>query len=156
MAAGQPWRNTGATLPPELARGPACWRRALIERIFNSADNERNPATCARHGKPSAGASKKTKSVKVASLPYRQLPALYAELTAVGEGSGLTVARVLRFLILTSVRLVGALALTSVRNIWRSGKLADAWGAFVSTPRTDVPLVPDLLTQKKSKAVRIA
>jgi integrase len=49
---------------------------------------------------------KKTrKSVPVASLPHRQLPALYAELTAVGEGPGLKAARVLRFLILTSVRL---------------------------------------------------
>ena len=80
--------------------------RALIERILNSADNERNPATWARLQSLLPVRSKKTrKSVKVASLPYRQLPALYAELTAVGEGPGLTAARVLRFLILTSVRL---------------------------------------------------
>jgi integrase len=43
--------------------------------------------------------------VPVASLPWRQLPALFAELTATDEGAGLTAARVLRFLILTSVRL---------------------------------------------------
>jgi integrase len=80
--------------------------RALIERILNSADNERNPATWARLQSLLPARSKKTrKSVKVASLPYRQLPALYAELMSVGEGPGLTAARVLRFLILTSVRL---------------------------------------------------
>jgi integrase len=80
--------------------------RALIERILNSADNERNPATWARVESLLPTRSKKTrKSVKVASLPYRQLPALYGELTAVGEGPGLTAARVLRFLILTGVRL---------------------------------------------------
>jgi integrase len=80
--------------------------RALIERILNSADNERNPATWARLESLLPARSKKTrKSVKVASLPYRQLPALYAELMSVGEGAGLTAARVLRFLILTSVRL---------------------------------------------------
>lgn len=80
--------------------------RALIERVLNSADNERNPATWARLQSLLPARSKKTrKSVKVASLPYCQLPAIYAELTAVGEGPGLTAARVLRFLILTSVRL---------------------------------------------------
>jgi integrase len=80
--------------------------RALIERILDAADNERNPATLKRLKSLLPGRSKKTlKSVKVASLPYRQLPALYAELTAVGEGPGLTAARALRFLILTSVRL---------------------------------------------------
>jgi integrase len=80
--------------------------RALIERILNSADNERNPATWGRLQSLLPARSKKTrKSVKVASLPHHQLPALYAELMSVGEGPGLTAARVLRFLILTSVRL---------------------------------------------------
>jgi integrase len=80
--------------------------RALIERILNSADNERNPATWARlESLLPARAKKIKKSVKVPSLPHSQLPALYAELTAAGEGPGLTAARVLRFLILTSVRL---------------------------------------------------
>src|SRR6202790_2657452 len=80
--------------------------RALIERILNAADNDRNPATWGRLESLLPARSKKTrKSAKVASLPYRQLPTLYAELTAVGEGPGLTAARVLRFLILTSVRL---------------------------------------------------
>jgi len=80
--------------------------RALIERILNSADNERNPATWARLESLLPARSKRTrKSVKVASLPYRQLPALYAELMSVGEGPGLTGALVLRFLILTGVRL---------------------------------------------------
>jgi integrase len=80
--------------------------RALIERILNSADNERNPATWGRLQSLLPTRFKKTrKSVKVASLPYRQLPALYAELAAVGEGPGQTAARVLGFLILTSVRL---------------------------------------------------
>jgi integrase len=42
----------------------------------------------------------------VASLPYQQLPALCDELAAIGpEEIGLTAARVLRFLILTGVRL---------------------------------------------------
>jgi integrase len=80
--------------------------RALIERILNSADNDRNPATWARLQSLLPVRSKKArKSVKVASLPYHQLPALYAELASVGEGPGLTAARVLRFLILTSVRM---------------------------------------------------
>jgi integrase len=80
--------------------------RALIERILDSADNERNPATWKRLKSLLPARSKKIrKSVKVASLPYCQLPALYAELTAGGEGPGQTAARVLRFLILTSVRL---------------------------------------------------
>jgi integrase len=80
--------------------------RGLIERILNSADNDRNPAAWGRLESLLPARSKKTKkSVKVASLPYLQLPALYAELTEVGEGPGLTAARVLRFLILTSVRL---------------------------------------------------
>jgi integrase len=80
--------------------------RALIERILNAADNDRNPAAWGRLESLLPARSKRTrKSVKVASLPYRQLPALYAELTAVGEGPGLTTARVLRFLILTGVRL---------------------------------------------------
>lgn len=80
--------------------------RALIERILNSADNERNPATWARlQSLLPARAKKIKKSVKVASLPYCQLPALYAELAARDEGPGLTAARVLRFLILTNVRL---------------------------------------------------
>jgi integrase len=80
--------------------------RALIERILNAADNDRNPATWGRLQSLLPARSKKIKkSVKVASLPYRQLPALYAELAAVGEGAGLTAARVLCFLILTGVRL---------------------------------------------------
>jgi integrase len=80
--------------------------RALIERILNSADNERNPATWARLQSLLPVRSKKTrKSVKVASLPYSQLPALMVELMSVGEGPGLTAACVLRFLILTGVRL---------------------------------------------------
>ena len=80
--------------------------RALIERILDSADNEPNPATWKRLKSLLPARSKKTrKSVKVASLSYCQLPALYAELTAGGEGPGRTASRVLRFLILTSVRL---------------------------------------------------
>jgi integrase len=80
--------------------------RALIERILNAADNDRNPATWGRLQSLLPARSKKIKkSVKVASLPYHQLPALYAELAAVGEGAGLTAARVLCFLILTGVRL---------------------------------------------------
>jgi integrase len=80
--------------------------RALIERILNAADNDRNPASWGRLESLLPARSKKArKSVKVASLPYRQLPALYAELMATDEGPGLTAARVLRFLILTGVRL---------------------------------------------------
>jgi len=80
--------------------------RALIERILNAADNDRNPATWGRLQSLLPARSKKIKkSVKVASLPYRQLPALYDELAAVGEGPGLTAALVLRFLIVTGVRL---------------------------------------------------
>jgi integrase len=78
--------------------------RALIERILDAADSERNPATLKRLQSLLPKPRKKTrKSVPVASLPYRQLPALYAELAATDEG--LTAARVLCFLILTSVRL---------------------------------------------------
>ena len=91
------WRGTSNSKGMKL--------RALIERILNAADNDRNPATWGRLESLLPARSKKTrKSAKVASLPYRQLPTLYAELTAVGEGPGLTAARVLRFLILTSVR----------------------------------------------------
>jgi hypothetical protein len=80
--------------------------RALIERILNAADNDRNPATWDRLQSLLPARSKKIKkSVKVASLPYHQLPALYAELAAAGEGAGLTAARALCFLILTGVRL---------------------------------------------------
>ena len=81
--------------------------RALIERILNAADNDRNPATWARLESLLPARSKKTKrSVPVASLPYHQLPAFYAELAAIRrEEIGLTAARVLRFLILTGVRL---------------------------------------------------
>jgi len=80
--------------------------RALIERILDSADNERNAATWGRLQNLLPARTKKIKkSVPVASLPWRQLPALFAELTATDEGPGLTAARVLRFLILTSVRL---------------------------------------------------
>jgi integrase len=88
--------------------------RALIERILDSADNERNPATWRRLASLLPARNKKTKrSVRVASLPYGQLPAFYAELAAVGEGltgtgekiPRLTACRLLRFLILTGVRL---------------------------------------------------
>jgi integrase len=81
--------------------------RALIERILNAADNDRNPATWGRLESLLPARTKKTKrSVPVASLPYHQLPALYAELAAIRrEEIGLTAARVLRFLILTGVRL---------------------------------------------------
>jgi integrase len=81
--------------------------RALIERILNSADNERNPATWARLQSLLPARSKKTrKSVPVASLPHHQLPSLYAELASTRpEEIGLAAARVLRFLILTGVRL---------------------------------------------------
>jgi integrase len=81
--------------------------RALIERILDSADNERNPATWGRLQSLLPARPKKLKrSMPVASLPHQQLPALYAELASVGsEEIGLIAARVLRFLILTSVRL---------------------------------------------------
>jgi integrase len=81
--------------------------RALIERILNAADNDRNPATWGRLESLLPTRSKKIKrSVPVASLPYQQLPALCDELAAIGpEEIGLTAARVLRFLILTGVRL---------------------------------------------------
>jgi integrase len=81
--------------------------RALIERILNAADNDRNPATWGRLESLLPARSKKTKrSVPVASLPYHQLPALYAELAVIGsEEIGVMAARVLRFLILTGVRL---------------------------------------------------
>jgi integrase len=81
--------------------------RALIERILNAADNDRNPATWGRLESLLPTRSKKTKrSMPVASLPYQQLPAIYAELAAVRpEEIGSTAARVLRFLILTGVRL---------------------------------------------------
>jgi integrase len=91
---------------PGSTNGKGMKLRALIERILDAADSERNPATLKRLQSLLPKPHKKTrKSVPVASLPHRQLPALYAELTAVGEGPGLTAARVLRFLILTSVRL---------------------------------------------------
>jgi len=58
--------------------------RALIERILNAADNDRNPATWGRLESLLPARTKKTKrSVPVASLPYHQLPALYAELAAI-------------------------------------------------------------------------
>jgi integrase len=77
--------------------------RALLERIFNAAELDRNPATWARlQNHLSRKAAKKT---SVASLPYRQLPAVFAELAVRNEGPGLVAARVLCFLILTGVRL---------------------------------------------------
>jgi integrase len=81
--------------------------RALIERILNAADNDRNPATWGRLESLLPARTKKTKrSVPVASLPYHQLPALYAELAAIRrEEIGLTAVRLLRFLIMTGVRL---------------------------------------------------
>jgi integrase len=77
--------------------------RALIERILNAADNDRNPASWRRLESLLPKRSKKAR--KVASLPYRRLPALYAELMSCDDGPGLTASRVLRFLILTGVRL---------------------------------------------------
>src|SRR6266403_4834801 len=81
--------------------------RALIERILNAADNDRNPAAWGRLESLLPARAKKTRrSVPVASLPYAQLPALYAELSAVGpEEIGYTASRLLLFLILTGVRL---------------------------------------------------
>ena len=81
--------------------------RALIERILNAADNDRNPATWGRLESLLPVRTKKNKrSVPVASLPYHQLPALYAELAAIRrEEIGLTAVRLLRFLIMTGVRL---------------------------------------------------
>jgi integrase len=81
--------------------------RALIERILNAADNDRNPATWGRLESLLPARAKKTKrSVPVASLPYAETPALYSELVDIGsEQIGSTAARVLRFLILTGVRL---------------------------------------------------
>lgn len=81
--------------------------RALIERILDAADSERNPATLKRLQSllPKPRSKKAKKSVPVASLPHAKLPALMVELMSVGEEPGLTAARVLRFLILTSVRL---------------------------------------------------
>jgi integrase len=92
---------------PGSSNGKGMKLRALIERILDAADSERNPATLKRLQSllPKPRSKKAKKSVPVASLPYRQLPALYAELTALGEGPGLMAACVLRFLILTSVRL---------------------------------------------------
>jgi integrase len=77
--------------------------RALLERIFNAADLDRNPATWTRLQNHLS--RKPVKKTSVASLPYRQIPAVYAELAARDEGPGLIAARVLRFLILTGVRL---------------------------------------------------
>jgi integrase len=82
--------------------------RALIERILNETDDERNPATWARVS-GLLPTTKATRSAPVASLPYAKLPALVAELaatdTTVPGAVGTMGARVLRFLILTSVRL---------------------------------------------------
>ena len=77
--------------------------RALIERILDAAELDRNPATWSRLQNHLS--RKPAKTLSVASLPYRQLPAVCAELMSVGEGPGLMAARVLRFLILTGVRL---------------------------------------------------
>jgi integrase len=77
--------------------------RALIERILDAAELDRNAATWSRL--QNYLSRKPAKTLSVASLPYRQLPAVYAELMSVGEGPGLMAARVLRFLILTGVRL---------------------------------------------------
>jgi integrase len=80
--------------------------RALIERILNEADDERNPALWSRVSGLLPARSKKIKrSVPVASLPWRELPEVYAELMSIDDGPGLTAARVLRFVILTGVRL---------------------------------------------------
>jgi integrase len=92
---------------PGSSNGKGMKLRALIERILDAADSERNPATLKRLQSllPKPRSKKAKKSVPIASLPFCQLPALYAELTAVGEGPGQTAACVLRFLILTGVRL---------------------------------------------------
>jgi integrase len=81
--------------------------RALIERILDAADSERNPATLKRLQSllPKPRSQRARKSVPVASLPYAKLPALMVELMSIGAGPGQMAARVLRFLILTSVRL---------------------------------------------------
>jgi integrase len=81
--------------------------RAMIERILNAADNDRNPATWGRLESLLPVRTKKTKrSVPVASLSYHELPAVYAELAAIRrEEIGLTAVRLLRFLIMTGVRL---------------------------------------------------
>jgi integrase len=93
------WRGTSNSKGIKL--------RALIERILNAADNDRNPAAWGRLESLLPARAKKTRrSVPVASLPYAQLPALYAELSAVGpEEIGYTASRLLLFLILTGVRL---------------------------------------------------
>ena len=93
------WRGTSNSKGMKL--------RALIERILNAADNDRNPAAWGRLESLLPARAKKTRrSVPVASLPYAQMPAFYAELSAVGpEEIGHTASRVLLFLILTGVRL---------------------------------------------------
>jgi integrase len=110
--------------------------RALIERILNAADNDRNPAAWGRLESLLPARSKKTrKSVKVASLPYRQLPLLYAELMATDEGPGLTAARVLRFLILTGVRLKeGRGAKLSEIDHDKRGEEGERLGAIFTIP----------------------
>jgi integrase len=111
--------------------------RALIERILNAADNDRNPAAWGRLESLLPARSKKTKrSVPVASLPYRQVPALYAELAAIGrEEIGYMAARVLRFLILTGVRLKegGGARLSEIDHDKR-GEEAERLGAIFTIP----------------------
>jgi len=80
--------------------------RALLERILNSADNERNPATLKRlESLLPARPKRVARSVSVASLPYAQLPEVWRELSDVDRDPGLMAACALRFIILTSVRL---------------------------------------------------
>jgi integrase len=120
--------------------------RALMERILDTADDERNPATLRRLRNLLPAKSKKAKkSVPVASLPYRQLPALYAELAAVSpEEIGSTAARVLRFLILTSVRLKeGSGARLSEIDYDKRGDEGERLGAIWTIPAERMKIKDD-------------
>jgi integrase len=111
--------------------------RALIERILNAADNDRNPAAWGRLESLLPARSKKTKrSVPVASLPYRQVPALYAELAAIGrEEIGYMASSALRFLILTGVRLKeGRGAQLSEIDYDKRGEEGERLGAIFTIP----------------------
>jgi integrase len=84
------------------------------------------------------------KARKVASLPYRQMPALYASLMAVDDGPGLTASRVLRFLILTGVRLKeGRGARLSEVDYDKRGDDDECLGAIFTIPASRMKIKDD-------------
>ena len=110
--------------------------RSVIETIFDSASINPNPATLAAVTSITNGLPKKTtvKQKSVASLPYADVPKLMTEL-ATHDGD---VARMIRFIILTGVRVKEALGATW-DEIKSNSKHGMMWEIPAERMKMDVP-----------------